>query len=151
MATFITESFLQKIARDGRILDGLAFLDRLGPERRAALPSLPKSSSWECILEEVVDTDHEPEYYARFANELLKRGYSRDDIREMRLVAWETAGWFNFEMMAWDWCGLSESDMQLGLENRFKSKDIDRVRYDRLKSLIDHYRKPPNKAVDSTR
>jgi len=148
MATFITKPFLEEIAKDGRILDGLRVLDSLGDEEKAALPALPKLTSWECILEEVIDTDHDPPYYARFVNELLTRGYSRDDISEMRLIAWETAGWFNFEMMAWDWCHLSESDMFLGLENRYKKGDIDRTKYRELKSRIKHYRKPPNTPME---
>ena len=150
MATFITKSFLKKISKDGRILDGLRVLDSLSVDEIAALPSLPKLTSWECILEEVIDTDHDPEYYARFANELLKRGYSRDDISSMRLIAWETAGWFNFEMMAWDWCHLSESDMVLGLKNRLKTGNIDRNRYKELKAKIKRYRNPPNIGLQRT-
>jgi hypothetical protein len=141
---FITRRFLKKIAQDGRILDGLKALESLSAEDRAALPELPGLTSWECMLEEVLDTDHDPEYYARFANELLRRGYTQDDIQEMRLVAWETAGWFNFEMMAWDWCHLSESDMLLGLENRFQQRNISRERHDELRAKIEHYREPPN-------
>lgn len=143
MATFITKHFLEKMVTDGRILDGLRVLDSLGAADRSALPSLPEISSWECILEEVIDTDHDPEYYVKFVNALLERGYTRNDIDEMRLIAWETAGWFNFEMMAWDWCHLSESDMILGLKNRLKDGDIDRSRYDELKAKIDHFRQAP--------
>ena len=140
MARFITRRFLKRARKKGRILDGLRVLERLAPEAREALPKLPKLSPWECVLEEVLDTDHEPEYYVRFANELLSRGYSRSEICEMRGVAWETAGWLNFEMMAWEWCHLDESDMLLGLENRFRSGDIDRKKYRELRSKIEHYR-----------
>ena len=150
MPTFITKTLLKKIAGDGRILDGLRVLDHLSPEDQAALPSLPKLTSWECVLEEVLDTDHDPEYYARFAKELLERGYTRYDIQEMRMVAWETAGWFNFEMMAWEWCILSESDMHLGLDDRLRKEDVDREKHDQLKAKIEHYREAPGTPGEST-
>lgn len=150
MAQFITNSFLKRIAKGGRTIDGLRALESMSKEDRDAVPSIPKISSWECVLEEVVDTDHEPEYYARFAKALLERGYTRADIDEMRLIAWETAGWFNFEMMAWDWCHLSESDMILGLDNRLESGNITNAYSDGLRAKIDKYRSAPNKLASSS-
>ncbi len=141
-ARFITKRFLKGVARNGRILDGLRVLDELGADDSAKLPRMPNLTSWECVLEEVLDTDHDPEYYAAFANELIQRGYTRDDIQEMRLVAWETAGWFNFEMMAWDWCRLSEADMLVGLKNRFQQLNIGPQKYRQLLAKIEYYRQP---------
>ena len=150
MPAIITPAFLKKIETSGRILDGLAELDQMTSEQRVALPRLPKLSSWECVLEEVIDTDHEPVYYARFGNELLNRGYTRTDIQAMRMVAWATAGWFNFEMMAWDWCGLSEEDMLTGLEHRRDSGDISDRQYSEFKASIDRYKNKPNKSQHPT-
>ena len=99
-------------------------------------------SSWECILEEVLDTELEPEYYLRVINELIVfRGYSKEDILNMRIIAWETGGWLNFEMMVWDWCNLDEQDMIKGLNDRFEKKDISRARFDELNRQIEHYKK----------
>jgi hypothetical protein len=145
MAEFITKKFLEKVATQGRLVDALNLLEELPDEERARLPKLPQMSSWECVLEEVLDTDHGPEHYTRFVNELLNRGYSKPDIQKMRVVAWETAGWLNFEMMVWDWCHLSESDMIKGLEDRLSKGDISNEKYDELKELMEFYKEAPKK------
>lgn len=145
MPIYITTAFLKKIQQDGRLLEALERLDTLDENERAALPRLSGLSSWECILEEVLDTDHEPPYYDRFVHELLCRGYSKGAIKEMRMVAWETAGWLNYEQLLWDWCGLNEKDMRLGLENRFKSGNITQERFEQLATAIERYRDMPSR------
>ncbi|MEO0795376.1 MAG: hypothetical protein AAFX93_09450 [Verrucomicrobiota bacterium] len=150
MPVFLTKSFLKDVQSSGRLLDGLAWFDSRSPQQQASIEPLPNLDSWECILEEVLDTDHEPPYYGRHIKELLARGYQREDIQEMRMIAWETAGWYNFEMMAWDWCHLSESDMLIGLEDRRKQGNIDQTRYDQLRAKIEHYRKPPSPTVSTS-
>ncbi len=143
MAEFINMKFLEKVATKGRLVDAMNLLDELSEADKAFLPKLPELSSWECVLEEVIDTDHEPEYYTRFVNELFYRGYSKHDIQKMRLIAWETAGWLNYEMMVWDWCYLSESDMHKGLEARFKKEDISKEKYEEFNKLIELYKRAP--------
>ena len=140
MGLYINPLFIWRIKNKGRILDGIAVLERMSPEEKEKVPYLEKVSSWECVLEEVIDTDHKPEYYARFAKTLFERGYTKEDIQEMRIIAWETAGWFNYEMMAWDWVHLSEEDMLIGLENRKKKFGIMPWRYKRIKQKIEYYK-----------
>lgn len=140
---FLTPSFLSAIKAQGRLLEALDRLPSLSDAELAALPRLAEISSWECVLEEVLDTDHDPPYYDRFVHELLCRGYRRDDILEMRMIAWETAGWLNYEMMLWDWCSLTEEDMSLGLKHRFESGNISQQRFEQLTAAIEQYRNPP--------
>ncbi len=151
MATFITNRFLKRISKKGRLVEALSLYEKLSDSEKAKLPKLPKLSSWECVLEEVLDTDHEPEGYLRFVNELINRGYSSEDIMNMRIIAWETAGWLNYEMMVWDWCNLNEKDMLDGLKDRFDKKNISKTKFEQLKQQIEHYKSWPNQRVDLTR
>ncbi len=84
-------------------------------------------------------------------NELINRGYSSEDIMNMRIIAWETAGWLNYEMMVWDWCNLNEKDMLDGLKDRFDKKNISKTKFEQLKQQIEHYKSWPNQRVDLTR
>lgn len=145
MGSFINSKFLEKRENSGRLVDAMNLLEELSETDKASLPKLPKLSSWECVLEEVLDTDHEPTYYTRFVNELYCRGYTKNDINKMRVIAWETAGWMNYEMMAWDWCHLSESDMYTGLKDRYRKGDIDEKKYEEIKRLIEYYKSAPPK------
>ena len=113
-------------------------------EQITNLGRLKNISAWGCVLEEVVDTDHEVEYYCKYVNELFVRGYTEEHIQEMRQIAWETAGWFNYEMMNWDWCGLDEKDMKLGLEDRYSKGVITSEEYSFIKKQIEKYKKAPN-------
>jgi hypothetical protein len=42
----------------------------------------------------------------------------------MRVFAWQTAGWFNFEKMVWDWCSLDEKDILKAIEWQEKEGEI---------------------------
>ncbi len=149
MADFISSAFLRRVKKKGRLLDALDSIESMSAETRSALTTLPERSAWECVLEEVIDADHEPEYYLQFVNELLNRGYEPSDIRQMRMIVWETAGWFNFEMMAWDWCNLDRDDMLIGLENRLDTGDISDARFLELSMLIEKYDSPARSAAYS--
>lgn len=140
---FVTPAFLNTTKSHGRLLEAMDRLPTLSDAELATLPHLAGLSSWECVLEEVLDTDHDPPYYDRFVHELFCRGYRREDILEMRMIAWETAGWLNYEMMLWDWCSLTEEDMTLGLKHRFESGNISQQRFEQLTAAIEQYRNPP--------
>ena len=142
-ASFITTKFMQSVESEGRLLEAIESLKRMPEKQIVKLGRLNNISAWECVLEEVVDTDHEIEYYCKFVNELYARGYTEDHIREMRKIAWETAGWFNYEMMAWDWCGLDEKDMKLGLEDKYSKRVITSEEYRCINKTIEKYRNAP--------
>ncbi|NQY68263.1 MAG: hypothetical protein HRT72_11160 [Flavobacteriales bacterium] len=138
--SFITTNFLLGIKSDGRLLEAMTNIKTLSNDELTQLPRLPKMGTWELVLEEVIDTDHDIEYYYRFINELHERNISDNTINEMRLVAWETAGWYNFEMMAWDWCSLNTDDMILGLNDRLKKENISQDQYQSLKQKIEKHK-----------
>jgi predicted metal-dependent HD superfamily phosphohydrolase len=106
---FVTADFLERIADEGPLAKACA---RLAETQRPDLEPLPDMSTWSLICEEIVDTEYEQEHYERVVAELHRRGLSDAEIREMRLFAWRTAGWLNFEKMMWDWCGLEEDDIK---------------------------------------
>ncbi len=86
--------------------------------------SLSKLSNWEIVCQEILDTEHSHVYYQRCYDELRKRDKSKQEIFEMRKFAWQTAGWFNFPMMVWDWTSLDESDILKAIEWLYDYKQI---------------------------
>ncbi len=68
-------------------------------------------STWSLVCEEVVDTTYSDDEYEEILAELYRRGLTDSEIVQMREFAWRTAGYLNFEMMAWDWCSLNEKDI----------------------------------------
>ena len=110
--SFITDAFLQRIRHSGSLAEAA---QRLGAVPTAYEP-LPKMSTWALVCEEVVDTEYSTDHYERVVAELLRRHISISELEEMRVFAWETAGWFNFEKMVWDWCSLDEEDIQKAIE-----------------------------------
>jgi hypothetical protein len=111
--TFITDKFLDKIRTTGLLAEAMRRMESRGS---AEYEPLPRISTWGLVCEEIVDTEHRPEYYERCVAELRRRGLSDNTINEMRNCAWRTAGWFNFEKMVWDWCALDEDDIRIALE-----------------------------------
>ncbi len=83
------------------------------PDTKARYSHRP---TWELILDEVLDTDFDPPVYDAIYSELFRRGYGPQDIDGMRRLAWETAGWLNYDMMVWDWTHLDEDDMRRALD-----------------------------------
>ena len=83
-------------------------------------------SNWEIVCQEILDTEHSHVYYQRCYDELLKRGKSEQEILEMRRFAWQTAGWFNFAMMVWDWISMDESDIRRAIEWLYDYNEITR-------------------------
>jgi len=86
-------------------------------------------STWALVCEEVVDTEYRPEHYERVVAELFRRGITPDLLEQMRVFAWETAGWLNFEKMLWDWCSLDDGDIQRAIDWQLKEGEIDAEEY----------------------
>jgi hypothetical protein len=116
----ITESFLKKIKTEGDLAKAsrrlLGDLDKY--ER------LPKMPTWTLICEEITDTQHEPLYYERIVAELKRRGIDNKELKKMRLFAWETAGWLNYEKMLWEWVSLGSNDIRKALDCQVNEGEI---------------------------
>ena len=106
--SFITDAFIHRIANDGYLARAA---DRIQHKQHKEIERLPRLTTWSLICEEIVDTEYDQDYYERVVNELYCRGISDAELREMRIFAWKTAGWLNFEMMQWDWVSLDENDI----------------------------------------
>jgi hypothetical protein len=119
--TFITAKFLKRIRTKGSLA---AAAERLLASTANYAP-LPNMSTWALVCEEVVDTEYRPDHYERVVAELFRRGISRDVLDQMRVFAWETAGWLNFEKMVWDWCSLDEHDIQRAIDWQLNEGEID--------------------------
>lgn len=113
----ITPEFLRHVRHEGQLARAAARL-------RGAYEPLAKMSTWGLVCEEIVDTEYEPPHYERVVAELFRRGITPAELEEMRVFAWETAGWLNFEKMAWDWCSLDERDIQYAIEWQHREGEI---------------------------
>ncbi|GAA5482199.1 hypothetical protein [Haloferula sargassicola] len=143
MLPTVTRWFIRGVIRDGRLTEA-----RKRFETGTAKPSpwkLDGASCWSVVCEEVIDTDHNPEGYDAVYAELARRGFTGDEIDEMRRLAWSTAGWLNYDMMVWDWCHLDEHDMREALNLKLEKHLIRRKTYDEALSSIQRFldRDPP--------
>lgn len=91
------------------------------------------------MLDEVLDTDFDPDHYDALFAELMRRGFSDTEIDEMRRFAWETAGWMNYDMMLWEWTYMDEEDIRLALKIKFKRRWGGRRRYKEGLVRVDEY------------
>lgn len=112
---FITPAFVDHIIADGRLTQARQRLER-GQGVHPSTTSHAHWPHWELICEEVLDTDFDPSVYDAIYAELLRRGFCHNEIDAMRRLAWETAGWLNYDMMSWDWVRLNDGDMKKALE-----------------------------------
>jgi hypothetical protein len=101
----------------------------------------------------VIDTDHHPEGYDAVYAELIQRGFSSDEIDEMRRFAWRTAGWMNYDLKLWDWTNLNEDDIQKALDLQLEKRMIKRAQYDQDLETMQRYleRDPPRKTTQNMR
>lgn len=88
-------------------------LGQADPDKTAKYSHRP---TWQLVCEEVLDTDFDPPVYDAIYAELLRRGYDDRTIDDLRRLAWETAGWMNYDLMLWEWTVLEESDMKTALD-----------------------------------
>jgi hypothetical protein len=143
MLPTVTCWFIRGIIRNGRLTEA-----RKRFEAGTARPNnwtFESASCWSVVCEEVIDTDHDPEGYDAVYAELIRRGFSADEIDEMRKLAWRTAGWLNYDMMVWDWCSMDESDMRRALELKFEKRLTRKTTYDHDLQMIQQFldRDPP--------
>jgi hypothetical protein len=140
--TFITDAFLQRIRQHGALAEAA---QRLATSTMQHEP-LPKMSTWALVCEEVVDTEYDAGYYERVAAEILRRGVSRAELEEMRVFAWETAGWLNFEKVLWEWCGLDEEDVRRAIALQFEEGEIDDAERMKRIAFLERYTCAPHLA-----
>lgn len=57
----------------------------------------------------------------------------------MRKLAWRTAGWFNYDMMVWDWCSMDEADMRQALELKLEKRLTRKKTYERDLETIQRF------------
>lgn len=100
---------------------------------------LPDMSTWSLVCEEIVDTRYDQAYYERVVAELVRRGISRVELDEMRVFAWETAGWLNYEKMLWDWCSLDEEDIRRAIDWQFRNGEITEVERLQQVAYVEQY------------
>ena len=129
---FITEQFIANIRAEGKLAKALK---RLSPDLAKYNP-LPLLSTWSIVCEEILDTEQEPVFYERFAAELKRRDLNDEEIDNMRVFAWRTAGWLNYEKMVWEWGKLDEKDIRKALYWQVEDGEItDEERKESLKYL----------------
>jgi hypothetical protein len=117
---FLTPGFLENIRTHGEICKASAMLST----DLTQYEGMPKMSTWALICEEMVDTSHEIEHWLRVAAELKRRGIYGKELEEMRMFAWRTAGWLNFEKCLWNWIGLDGEDIRKALVYQFQTNEI---------------------------
>jgi hypothetical protein len=107
----ITPEFVDRVIRAGpltearrRIQEGSAC-----PRNKAQWNRL---SSWALICEEILDTEHAPDWYDDIIAELNRRGFTFEQLDAMRRFAWESVGWLNYDKMMWEWVHLDERDIR---------------------------------------
>ena len=141
MSTFITDSFLAQIRSDGAL--ALA-ASRLRPVE--TYEPLSKMSTWALVCEEMVDTEYAAEHYERVMAELLRRNLGAAEIEEMRLFAWRTAGWLNFDKMVWDWCSLDETDILRAIDWLVEDRVVSIEAATSMKAYAESYMSKPQNA-----
>jgi hypothetical protein len=116
----LTLEFFEKMRTNGQIAIALRQLS----SDLAIYKGLPRMSTWELVCEKMVDTDYGSDYFLRVAAELRRRGLADSEIEKMRMFAWHTAGWLNFEKMMGEWIGLDERDIRRALELQRRDNEI---------------------------
>jgi hypothetical protein len=117
---FLTDTFLEKMRTTVEIAVASPKLS-LDLSQYAGLP---KMSTWSLICEETVDTSHDNDYWMRVAAELKRRGITGGELEKMRMFAWRTAGWLNFERHVMEWISLDEEDIRRALVAQFQEGEI---------------------------
>lgn len=134
--TFITDDFLHRIGDEGALAKAA---ERIGNSFTDTFNRLPRMTTWSLICEEIVDTEHQKSYYERVVNELFGRGLTAPEIRDMRIFAWKTAGWLNFEMMLWDWVSLDENDILRAVMWLRRRRELTRQSARSMKEYVERY------------
>ena len=96
-------------------------------------------SHWRLVCEEFLDHAFEPDYYEACWSELESRGFSGEQVAEMRALAGATVGWMHFEKQVWDWKVLDEKDIRFALEWEKQEGEITLQQYEQMKGLVQRY------------
>lgn len=133
----ITKEFIDQVIQTGplaeachRTLNGSA-----RPKNKALWD---KFSSWNLICEEILDTEHSTDWYDDIIAELVRRGFTFEQIDSMRRFAWETVGWLNYDKMLWEWCSLDEKDIKLALDWQLRERKISQEQFDAWMIFLEH-------------
>jgi hypothetical protein len=108
--------------------------------KQDAKADLSKMSNWTLVCEEILDTEFSPVHYQKCYDELLKRGKTADEIREMREFAWMTAGWLNYAKMVWDWVNLDETDIRRAIDWQFEEHAITAEQRDSMMLFLERHK-----------
>lgn len=96
-------------------------------------------TTWRLVCEECLDTEWTELGYERVVADLFRRGISREELTSMRMFAWETVGWMNFEKMAWEWLWLDEDDIVRALDWQLREGEIDADEHGRRLAYLARY------------
>ena len=118
MFPLVNRFFIRKIIRKGRLTEARQRFD-FGSAKPSSW-NVNNQSCWSLICEEVLDTDLDSGHYDAIYAELRRREFSATEIDQMRILAWQSAGWLNYNLMLWEWCHLDESDMREALKIKRK-------------------------------
>jgi hypothetical protein len=111
----ITKDFIQGIISNGPFTKAMGRATN-GTAQPKNKMEWNRFSSWTLICEEVLDTEHNSDWYDGILAELTRRGFNSEQINRMRSFAWKTAGWYNYDMVLWEWCNMDEKDIRRAID-----------------------------------
>lgn len=135
--TVVTPDFIRHIIRSGHLAEAQARA-RDGKAQPRNKAHWDKFTSWALICEEVLDTEGAPDWYDDILAELTRRGFSHEQIDQMRGFAWQTAGWLNYDKMLWEWCSLDEDDIRTALDSQLEDGIISATQHAEKLCYIEH-------------
>ena len=135
--TVVTPDFVQSVIREGGFAEAQARA-RDGTSHPKNRLRGDRFSWWALICEDVLDTEHDADWYDDILAELTRRGISHDQIDRMRSFAWQTAGWLNYDKMLWEWVALDEKDIRTALDFQLKDGIITAAQHAERLSFIEH-------------
>ena len=133
----ITPAFVERMIRSGPLTEARVRL-RSGTACPRNKAQWDRFSSWSLICEEILDTEHAPDWYDDIVVELQRRGLSFEQMDAMRRFAWETVGWLNYDKMLWEWCSLDERDIRRALNWQLRDGLITRQQYEEGLRFLEH-------------
>lgn len=124
----VTATLIEKIIQSGplTLARNRVRSETTLPDRR---PQWAAVSAWCLICDEVLDTEHGPDWYDGIIAELDHRGFGDEQVDAMRRFAWQTAGWLNYDKMLWEWVDLNESDIRMALDWQLRERLITRAQH----------------------
>ena len=137
----ITPEFIEHMIRSGP-LTAARVRTQSGLVRPKNKAQWDKFSTWSLICEEILDTEHAPDWYDDIIAELDRRGFGVEQIDAMRRFAWKTVGWLNYDKMLWEWCWLEEKHIRLALDWQLRDGTITREQHQTGLSFLEQPAQP---------